>query len=88
MNEIAKTSNGHGNSQLPAEPVAQPANIPSAVASVMDGLKQAITTMDADDLSVELSAYQEGGQRSGARFSIRAYRRGRKVVDESGESGE
>ncbi len=80
-NEIAKT--GNGQSQLPAQPVAQPASIPNAVASVMDGLREAIGEMDADDLSVTLNAYTEPG-RSGANFSIRAYRNGRKVVDSSG----
>jgi hypothetical protein len=76
--EIA-TRNGH-DGQLP---VAQAANIPNAVTSVMEGLKQAITEMKADDLSVELSASQEGN-RSSAHFRIRAYRNGRKVIDESG----
>jgi hypothetical protein len=78
-NEIAKTSNG----QLEAKsPVAQPASIPNAVGCIMEGLKEAITAMKADDVSVELSANQEGA-RSSASFRIRAYRNGRKVVDQS-----
>jgi hypothetical protein len=48
----------------------------------MEGLKQAVTDMKADDISVELSAHQEG-QRSSASFRLRAYRNGRKIVDES-----
>ena len=55
---------------------------PNAVECIMEGLKQAVTDMKADDISVELSAHQEG-QRSSASFRLRAYRNGRKVVDES-----
>jgi hypothetical protein len=50
----------------------------------MDGLKEAITQMKADDLSVELSAHQEG-DRSSAHFRIRAYRNGRQVVNKSSD---
>jgi hypothetical protein len=84
--EIAKSNNGH-NLQPATPPVAQPASIPSAVGCIMEGLQQAITNMKADDVSVELSANQEGN-RSSANFRIRAYRNGRRVVDESGDKGE
>jgi hypothetical protein len=81
-NEIVKGHNGSLEAQSATQPVAQPTSIPNAVESVMAGLKQALTDMKADDISVELSAHQEG-QRSSARFSIRAYRPGHRVVDES-----
>ena len=76
MNEVAKLR--------PAE-LAPPSNAittPTAVESIMEGLKQAVTTMDADDISVELNASQNGNQ-SNASFRIRAYRNARKVVDKS-----
>jgi hypothetical protein len=65
---------------------AQPATnevaaLPTAVEQVMAGLKEAIGSMEADDLVVELSAHQEG-HRTSARFSLRAYRREKKVLDE------
>jgi hypothetical protein len=55
--------------------------LPTAVEQVMAGLKDAVAAMRADDISVELSASQEG-HRTSARFSLRAYRRGEKVIDE------
>jgi hypothetical protein len=77
-NEVAKLRTAEIQ---PAQPASVTA-IPNVVASVMEGLKQAVTEMKADDISLELSASQEG-QRSNARFSLRAYRNGRKVIDES-----
>ena len=65
---------------------AQPANVglPTTVESIMARLQDAIANLKPDDVSVELSAHQDG-HRSSARFSFRAYRRGNKVVDERGE---
>jgi hypothetical protein len=68
----------------PTEVAPSPTTIttPNAVECIMEGLKEAIGRMDADDVSVELSAHQEG-QRSSASFRLRAYRNGRKVVNKS-----
>jgi len=74
-NEVAKLRS--------TELATQSTNIttPNAVECIMEGLKQAITEMKADDLCVDLSASQNGNQ-SNAQFRIRAYRRGQKVLDE------
>ena len=78
-NEVAKRNGSH-EVQPATQPVGQPASIPNAVEAIMSGLQQAIAKMDADDVSVELSAHQEGN-RSSANFRIRAYRNGRKVME-------
>jgi hypothetical protein len=71
--------------QLRRSAEVQPANmtapLPTVMESLMAGLKEAVTDMKADDISVELSASQDG-HRSNARFTLRAYRRGQKVIDE------
>jgi hypothetical protein len=66
------------------QPTTNPTSLPTAVESIIAGLKQAVAGMDADDISVELSAWQEG-ERSTARFHLRAYRRGNKIVDREGK---
>jgi hypothetical protein len=63
--------------------VQQPATntLPTAVEQVMAGLQQAIAEMRADDISITLTASQETN-RSTAHFSLRAYRKGQKILDE------
>ena len=68
----------------PAEvPTTQAANValPTVVKSITAALQQAVSGMKADDISIELVADQNG-PRSHARFSLRAYRKGRQVVSE------
>jgi hypothetical protein len=57
------------------------ADLPSVVASITTSLQEAIKQMKADDISCELSAGQESCGRTYARFHLRAYRRGEKVLD-------
>jgi hypothetical protein len=64
--------------------VAQSANVtalPTVVEGIVANLKDAIVNMRPDDVSLELTAAQDG-HRTSARFSFRAYKRGRKIVDE------
>jgi hypothetical protein len=65
----------------PAQPATNVATLPTAVETIVAGLKEAVAGLKADDISVELSASQEG-HRTSARFSLRAYRRGQRVLDE------
>jgi hypothetical protein len=74
-NEVAKVGERRVGEVQPA------ADLPSVVQSIMGSLSQAVTDMKADDISVDLSASQEG-QRTQARFTLRAYKRNQKVLDE------
>ena len=66
----------------PAElQTAQTANdaVPTVVASITTALQHAVSTMGADDISLEFVS-DLNGPRSHTRFSLRAYRRGRQVA--------
>ena len=65
---------------------AQPANaaLPTVVGSITAALQLAVGSMKADDISIELIADQNG-PRSHARFSLRAYCKGRQVEDRDGD---
>ena len=67
---------------------AQPANValPTVAESITAALQQAVGGMKADDISIELVADQNG-PRSHARFSLRAYRKGRQVASEDRDGG-
>jgi len=62
------------------QPAANTA-LPNVVAQVLTGLQQAVTDMRADDVQLELSTFSEG-HRSQSRFTLRAYRRGKQILDE------
>jgi hypothetical protein len=74
-NEIAKLV---PRTEVPATNVSA---LPSAVEQVLGGLKEAISAMGADDISIELTASQETN-RSTAHFSLRAYRKGAQILSE------
>jgi hypothetical protein len=78
--EVAKISQ-----RQPAEvPQNEPAtSVKGAVSEIMEGLKQAVSAMDCDDLTVELSAHSEG-DRSSAHFRVRAYRNNKTIVKKEG----
>jgi hypothetical protein len=75
-NEVAKID-GHRRVAT-TQPAA---DLPSVVESITSSLKQAISEMKADDIACELSAGQER-DRTYARFTLRAYKRGVKVLDQ------
>jgi hypothetical protein len=63
----------------------QPANVPTAVesitGSITGALREAISTMQADDVYIELVADQSRN-RGYTKLSVRAYRRGKQILAE------
>jgi hypothetical protein len=62
---------------------AEAANValPTVAEQMMVGLQQAIGKMGADDVAIEISNVKDG-HRSSTRISLRAYKKGRRLIDD------